>query len=119
MELYDKTKKLITQRKVSYFVTDPYILTFESFESFCLNAHRISNQTPIYVDVNLGNGVLGTAIAIKLHNMGYKQIYLATGYEADGVNDIPPCVIAVCGKDPFFAKYPSIINSNRVHCHPV
>jgi signal transduction histidine kinase len=77
------------------------ILTFESFDIFEGNAQSISRDTPISVDVNLANGILGTDVALKLHKMGFKWIYLATGYEVEGV---PSCVVAVRGKDPVFTR---------------
>jgi hypothetical protein len=82
---------------------DSSILTFDSFESFGINAEHISKETPISVDMNLGSGVQGTEVVLKLHRMGYKWIYLATGYEPEGIEDVPSCVVAVRGKDPMFA----------------
>lgn len=92
------------------------ILTFESFESFNNSAHNISKESPVSVDMNLGNGTLGTDIALKLHKMGFKWIYLATGYEAEGIEDIPSCVVAVRGKDPLFAqnKSNSVVSKDGV-----
>lgn len=89
------------------------ILTFDSYESFCSKAKSIENQTPIYVDVNLGNGVIGTDIAIKLYNMGYKNIYLTTGYEPSEIDNIPSFVTAVRGKDPLFTQRRITIDSNH------
>jgi len=80
------------------------IQTFDSFDSFCDSALNISKETPISVDVNLANGVRGTDVALKLHKMGFKRIYLATGYEAEGIEHVPTCVVAVRGKDPVFSR---------------
>jgi|GEM_PF-2132422 len=80
------------------------ILTFESFEHFDENAHAISRETPISIDMNLDNGIQGTDVAVKVHRMGFEWIYLATGYEAEGIEGVPSCVVAVRGKDPVFAR---------------
>jgi hypothetical protein len=80
------------------------ILTFESFEGFCEKAQGISNETSINVDMNLSNGVQVTDVALKLQKMGYKWIYLATGYEAESIEGVPSCVVAVRGKDPIFSR---------------
>lgn len=91
------------------------ILTVESFESFINNSQNISRETPVNVDMNLGNGIRGTDVALKLHNMGFKWIYLATGYEAEGIGDVPSCVVAVRGKDPVFARYKDSFLSRNAH----
>ena len=67
--------------------------------------------------MNLGIGVQGTEVALKLHRMGFKWIYLATGYEPGGIEDVPSCVVAVRGKDPMFAqnKSTSIASKDGVH----
>lgn len=87
------------------------ILTFESFDAFCEKAKEISKETPTSVDMNLSNGVKGTDVAVKLHNMGFKRIYLSTGYEPEGIDDIPSCVLAVRGKDPIFSRSSNKNNS--------
>lgn len=89
------------------------ILTFESFENFNKSAHNICKETPVSVDMNLGNGELGTDVALKLHKMGFKWIYLATGYESEGIEDVPSCVVAVRGKDPVFAHNKGTIVSSK------
>ncbi len=43
--------------------------------------------------------------------MGYKWIYLATGYEAEGIDGVPSCVVGVRGKDPIFSRSSNKNNS--------
>ncbi|MBI3535822.1 MAG: hypothetical protein HY072_10110, partial [Deltaproteobacteria bacterium] len=42
---------------------------------------QFDKNTPIYVDVNLGNGISGEDVAKKICERGFKNIFLATGYE--------------------------------------
>jgi signal transduction histidine kinase len=67
---------------------------FEFFE----NVNSIDRQTPIYVDVSLGNNINGTEVAKEIHKLGFTEINLATGYEADAL-EVPSFINRVCGKD--------------------
>ncbi|MEY4616398.1 MAG: hypothetical protein RJB66_1358 [Pseudomonadota bacterium] len=80
------------------------IVSFDSFEAFKASSAKIAKETPISVDVNLGNVTRGTDVARALNNMGYQRIYLATGYASGSIGDVPPFVIAVHGKDPAFVR---------------
>lgn len=55
--------------------------SIEDFESYLLNLNK--EYTKIYVDYELGETKLkGLDFAIKLNDLGYKHIYIATGYPA-------------------------------------
>jgi hypothetical protein len=47
------------------------------------------------------NGIKGEEIAEKLFDMGFNNIYLATGYDADYFSDIP-FIRGIVGKSPPF-----------------
>lgn len=74
------------------------IKMFSTPSEFFAAADAIDRQTPIYVDVSLGNGIKGTDVAKDIHKLGFIEINLATGYEADSL-DVPPFISRVCGKD--------------------
>lgn len=80
------------------------IRVFESYAAFLEASNDIDPKTPIYIDVNLGNGVKGTDVAVKISNIGFKELYLATGYDASMVESVPSCILEVRGKDPIFAN---------------
>jgi hypothetical protein len=43
---------------------------------------RIDSETPVYIDAELGDGVKGQDESLKIFELGFRQIYLTTGYEA-------------------------------------
>lgn len=74
------------------------VLCFSDEESFLIEATDIANDTPIFIDVNLKNGVRGLEVAYKLNQMGFNNLNLATGYEASGVEH-PDFIKNVTGKE--------------------
>ena len=74
---------------------------FESGDAFILAARQIDLETPLYIDVNLGSGIKGQDVALEAAQIGFTNIFLATGYDASDVAR-PDCVTDVVGKDPVF-----------------
>ncbi len=64
-------------------------------------AESISKLSPVYVDANLGSGIKGEEIAKKVSDLGFKKVYLATGYEPE---KFLACTFlsGVLGKEPPF-----------------
>lgn len=60
---------------------------------------RISLTTPIFIDSNLAGGVRGEDVAARLHQRGYKRIFMQTGYDEAIFQDLPG-LSGVLGKDP-------------------
>ncbi|MFZ4402973.1 MAG: sensor histidine kinase [Pseudobdellovibrionaceae bacterium] len=87
------------------------IRVFDSQSAFLEGSKDIDLTTPIYVDVNLGHGIKGTDVALKLSEIGFKMLYLTTGYEAASLGNIPSCILEVRGKDPVFSYLNSSTNS--------
>ena len=54
--------------------------TFQSVSDFLGSSSLIPIETIIYVDSNLGGGIKGEIESEKIFKMGYKDIFLATGY---------------------------------------
>jgi len=54
--------------------------TFSTVAEFFKEAGGIDRTTPVYVDSNLGEGVEGTVESRRIHEMGFGEVYLATGY---------------------------------------
>jgi signal transduction histidine kinase len=78
------------------------ISTFFSPQDFFQSVDDFGEATKIYIDSNLGNGIKGEDVARKIYDMGFKEIYLTTGYDKsefpemywikDVVNKTPPFV---------------------------
>ncbi|MGZ3782537.1 MAG: sensor histidine kinase [Pseudobdellovibrionaceae bacterium] len=74
------------------------IRMFSSPQEFRAVVDTIDRQTPVYVDVSLGENINGIDFSREVSNFGFTEIYLATGYAPDSVN-APTFVRAVVGKD--------------------
>ncbi|KAB8033569.1 sensor histidine kinase [Fluviispira multicolorata] len=55
---------------------------FQSAESFMNEVERFDKSTPLYIDSHLGEGLNGEDVAKKIYEMGFRDIYLATSYDA-------------------------------------
>jgi len=65
--------------------------------------NRIPPHTPIYIDSNLGSGVKGEDWIQKLGQMGFKNLFLATGYHPKKFEDRLkglPGFQGIVGKEP-------------------
>ena len=71
---------------------------FASLDGFLKERESLSKLTPIFIDVDLGAGVLGHDVSHKIHELGFENIYFVTGFEADAVVR-PSFVSSVLGKD--------------------
>lgn len=56
--------------------------SYSTVGEFLAEADAVHRETPIYIDADLGGGVEGDVEALKLHALGFDEIYLATGHEA-------------------------------------
>ncbi len=67
---------------------------------------HIPRSTPIYIDSNLDDNTKGEDIAQNIYQLGFTQIYLATGYpERFLATKSQLCNICrVVGKDPPWEK---------------
>jgi len=77
------------------------IKCFFSVDEFLENAQRIEKDTEIYIDCELADGVRGEVESKKLYELGFTNLYLATGHPVRNI-DKPAWVKKVCGKRPPF-----------------
>jgi hypothetical protein len=68
-------------------------------EEFFAEHVRFHQETPIYVDMHLGNGKNGNEISKKIFDLGFRNIYIATGFRPDDFEQLGH-VRSVCGKEP-------------------
>lgn len=75
--------------------------TFTRFAEFNKDKSNISKNTPIYIDANLANGERGEVISQKVYELGFENLYLATGQDP---SDFPPMpwLKGIVGKEPRF-----------------
>lgn len=73
--------------------------TFASADDFLMQADRLSADSPVYVDSQLGEGKRGEEIAKLIFEKGFRTLYLATGYEPDHFPALPH-IRAIVGKEP-------------------
>jgi len=64
---------------------------------FLALASEIDPVTSIYIDVNLAQNVNGVDVAKRIYDLGFLNLYLATGYSEI---EKPSFIKAVVGKDP-------------------
>jgi hypothetical protein len=67
------------------------LLPLASTKDFEAHADKINKDlTVIYIDSNLGDGEMkGEDFAAKLHSAGYKNLFIASGYEKDHFAHLP------------------------------
>lgn len=102
-------------RKYDLVLIDDDLIVHESWKMMAFDLHKkmlgftnskdmfakldeIDLETIFYVDSNLGDGVRGEDVTKKLFELGFKNLYLATGYSPDEFKHVN-WVIEVVGKE--------------------
>lgn len=76
--------------------------SFEAFatpEEFDGVAEGVDRATPVYVDAMLGAGADGVAVSRRVHSLGFRSVFLATGLRAEQCEG-KHWLSGVVGKDP-------------------
>lgn len=58
---------------------------YNTVNSFIIDSSKFQNNTPVYVDSNLGDGLKGEVLSKQIFDLGFKNIFLATG---ENISDI-------------------------------
>jgi CheY-like chemotaxis protein len=61
-------------------------LGFTSIDAFLNVAQEFNSCSRIYIDSNLGDGISGEMEAEKIFQLGFNNLFLATGYEKGDIN---------------------------------
>ena len=77
------------------------IAAYNSIHSFKADINKYASNVPIYIDSDLNDVKKGQEFAKELYVNGFKNIYLATGYNASQFEDMP-WIKAIVGKEPPF-----------------
>ncbi|MCD6047070.1 MAG: sensor histidine kinase [Gammaproteobacteria bacterium] len=75
------------------------ISVFQDPRDFMRIVHLYPKDALIYIDSSLGNGLKGEDFAKQLYEMGYQNIFLATGFSKDHFKDVT-WIKDVIGKEP-------------------
>jgi signal transduction histidine kinase len=94
-ELMHMTWKMEANKKAIEFKA------YSSVEEFIKDADQYSKNTVIYVDSNLADGLKGEIESEKISQLGFTEIYLATGFSADDLEK-PEWIREIVGKRPDF-----------------
>ncbi|MGK5085907.1 hypothetical protein WDW37_21675 [Bdellovibrionota bacterium FG-1] len=73
--------------------------TYFTPKDFFATADALDRKTPVYIDANLAEGVQGTEVAKQVAELGFRNIFLATGREPDFFGP-QPHLKGILGKDP-------------------
>ncbi len=72
---------------------------FKTYKEFEYKQNIINFQSNIFIDSNLGENIKGEEVAKLIFARGFKNLYLATGYEVEQFDSMP-FIRAVIGKEP-------------------
>lgn len=78
------------------------LLAFASPAEFLSAAESLDRRTPVYIDEDLGDGITGTQESLRIHEAGFQDITLTTGYEPERFKRLPH-LRRVIGKTPPWA----------------
>jgi hypothetical protein len=77
------------------------VATFHSPDGFYANMAQFDKATKIYIDSNLAANIKGEEIAKDIHDKGFGEIYLCTGYPEEHFFAMP-WIKEIVGKTPPF-----------------
>ena len=75
------------------------IRIYEDPTSFLEEASEIDTDVEVYIDSNLGNGIKGEDISVKVAELGFENIFIATGFDAEMLR-MSSVIKGVVGKEP-------------------
>lgn len=75
------------------------VVCYLDADSFLNDIEIYDLNTAIYIDSELGEGIKGEEVAKKIYEMGFKDIFLATSYEADHFSPMF-WIKGIYGKEP-------------------
>jgi len=101
--LIDDNKTLTNAWKLTAEFSDKNIVVFNSISEAENEIHNYSLDSVVHIDSDLGENIKGEEYAKTLYEKGYKNLYLATGYEVSKFDlDKLYWIKKVVGKDPQF-----------------
>lgn len=80
------------------------ISTYVSPNEFNNEINKYQKDTHIYIDSDLGGNIKGEQYAKYLYDLGFTELYLATGYPPEYFRHLPWIKLIVSKEPPFFQK---------------
>ncbi|PIR15082.1 MAG: hypothetical protein COV48_16350 [Elusimicrobia bacterium CG11_big_fil_rev_8_21_14_0_20_64_6] len=80
---------------------------FATFAEFMEAAPPLDRLTTVYVDADLGDGVNGAQESVRIRELGFERIYLATGHPAASFAGFTH-LSGVVGKEPPWSDAPTV-----------
>jgi signal transduction histidine kinase len=77
------------------------LIGFQNVDEFFARADEFDFSSPLFVDSNLGSGLKGEVVSKRAFELGFKNVYLCTGYEPDSFPTMP-WLKGIVPKDPQF-----------------
>lgn len=72
---------------------------YKSVNEFIVASIALDKTSRIYVDSSLGDGIVGEVESIKIFDLGFKNLYLATGFEMTSIQK-PTWIKEIFSKSP-------------------
>jgi signal transduction histidine kinase/FixJ family two-component response regulator len=92
--------KLIHLSWIDYFKDKGLTLkTLYSVDDFLFECEKLPKQTKIYIDSNLGQNIKGEIESEKISLLGYRNLYLSTGYQKQFIQK-PEWIREIYSKSP-------------------
>lgn len=101
--LIDDDSLILSAWNISAYENEKKIISFTTFADFLKKMHTIDTRTPIFIDSNLGDGIKGEIVSKKAYELGFKTIFLCTGYNPD---DFQPMswITKIIGKEDIWQE---------------
>ena len=87
--LIDDNKSLTRALEMQASLVEKKLAVFNGSRSFRENLHRYDKILPIYIDSDLHEAITGEEFAKELYDLGFKNLYLITGYDVDAFGKMP------------------------------
>lgn len=87
--LIDDNKSLTRALEMQALSDEKKLAAFNSSRSFRENLHNYDKTLPIYIDSDLHEAITGEEFAKELYDLGFKNLYLITGYDVSEFGEMP------------------------------
>ena len=101
----DKLIHMLWKREISKL--NHQFIAFLSVADFLAYSEKITKDSYIFIDSDLGNGLKGEVESERISNLKFQRLYLTTGYPKNSISK-PIWIKEIIGKSPpsedFFLK---------------
>lgn len=87
--LIDDNRSLTRALEIQAASAEKKLVAFNSSRRFRENLHRYDKILPIYIDSDLHEVLTGEEFAKELYDLGFKNLYLITGYDVGAFGKMP------------------------------